>query len=129
VILLVLAALFVFAGLGLSPGGESEEVAAEGDPLPLVCDPGVPELPCAEGVDPGVPYVVTLLTHCELEWAYFDGRYWVPHAPVSKPGGWGNFADGQMTLVSPGEAVFIADSGPEVRFRPAGDDYRPPPCA
>ena len=64
-----------------------------------------------------------------LEWAYFDGRYWVPRAPVSEPGGEADFADGVMTLASPDEAVFVADSGPEVRFRPAAADYRPPPCA
>jgi hypothetical protein len=127
VIVLLLAALFVFAGIGLTSVEESGEESA--DPLPLVCEPGIPELPCAEGVEPGVPYVMTLLTHCQLEWAYFDGRYWVPAAPVSEPGGEANFADGVMTLVSQGEAVFVADSGPEVRFRPAPERYRPPPCA
>ena len=125
-IVLLLAALFLFAGIGLTTEESDEEVA---DPLPLVCEPGIPELPCAEGVEPGVPYAVTLQTHCQLEWAYFDGRYWVPSAPVSEPGGEAAFADGVMTLASPDEAVFVADSGPEVRFRPAGADYRPPPCA
>ena len=125
-IVLLLAALFLFAGIGLTTEESHEEVA---DPLPLVCEPGIPELPCAEGVEPGVPYAMTLQTHCQLEWAYFDGRYWVPSAPVSEPGGEAAFADGVMTLASPDEAVFVADSGPEVRFRPAGADYRPPPCA
>ena len=125
-IVLLLAALFLFAGIGLTTEESDEEVA---DPLPLVCEPGIPELPCAEGVEPGVPYAMTLQTHCQLEWAYFDGRYWVPSAPVSEPGGEAAFADGVMTLASPDEAVFVADSGPEVRFRPAGADYRPPPCA
>ena len=125
-IVLLLAALFLFAGIGLTTEASDEEVA---DPLPLVCEPGIPELPCAEGVEPGVPYAMTLQTHCQLEWAYFDGRYWVPSAPVSEPGGEAAFADGVMTLASPDEAVFVADSGPEVRFRPAGADYRPPPCA
>ena len=126
-IVLLLAALFVFAGIGLTTPGESEEEVAES--LPLVCEPGIPELPCADGVEPGVPYEVTLLTHCQLEWAYFDGHYWVPRAPVSEPGGEANFADGVMTLAAPDEAVFVADSGPEVSFRPAGADYRPPACA
>jgi hypothetical protein len=129
VIALLLAALFFFAGIGLTSGEESGEAEATGRPLPLVCEPGIPELPCAEGVEPGFPYAVTLLTHCQLEWAYFDGRYWVPRAPVSEPGGEANFADGIMTLAAPDEAVFVAYSGPEVRFRPAGADYRPPPCA
>lgn len=128
-ILLVLAALFILGGLGLTSVEESGEVDVTGGPLPLVCDPGIPELPCTEGVETGVPYAVTLLTHCQLEWAYFDGRYWVPPAPVSEPGGEANFAGGVMTLVSPDEAVFVADTGPEVRFRPAPDDYRPRPCA
>jgi hypothetical protein len=126
VIALLLAALFVFAGIGLTTEESGEEIA---EPFPLVCEPGIPELPCAAGVEPGVPYAVTLQTHCQLEWAYFDGRYWVPIAPVSEPGGEANFADGLMTLVSPDEAVFVADAGPEVRFRPAPEDYRPPPCA
>jgi hypothetical protein len=129
VILLVLAGLFILGGLGLTSVEESGEVDVTGGPVPLVCDPGIPELPCTEGVQTGMPYAVTLLTHCELEWAYFDGRYWVLPAPVSEPGGEAFFADGVMTLVSPGEAVFVADTGPEVRFRPAADDYRPPPCA
>ena len=126
-IVLVLVALFVLGGIGLTSAEESGQEVAE--PLPLVCEPGIPELPCAEGVEPGVPYAVTLQTHCQLEWAYFDGRYWVPSAPVSQPGGQAAFADGVMTLASPDEAVFVADSGPEVLFRPAPDDYRPPPCA
>jgi hypothetical protein len=126
VIALLLAALLLFAGIGLTTQESGEEAA---DPLPLVCEPGIQELPCAEGVEPGLPYPMTLQTHCQLEWAYFDGRYWVPVAPVSEPGGEANFADGLMTLVSPGEAVFVADTGPEVRFRPAPEDYRPPPCA
>jgi hypothetical protein len=126
VIALLLAALFLFAGIGLTTQESGEEAA---DPLPLVCEPGIQELPCAEGVEPGLPYPMTLQTHCQLEWAYFDGRYWVPIAPVSEPGGEANFADGLMKLVSPDEAVFVADTGPEVRFRPAPEDYRPPPCA
>lgn len=126
-IVLLLAALFVFAGIGLTSAGVSDEEVAE--PLPLVCEPGIPEPPCSDGVEPGVPYAVTLQTHCELEWAYFDGRYWVPSAKVSEPGGEAYFADGVMTLASPDEAVFVADSGAEVRFRPAPEDYRPPPCA
>jgi hypothetical protein len=126
VIALLLAALLLFAGIGLTTQESGEEAA---DPLPLVCEPGIQELPCAEGVEPGLPYPMTLQTHCQLEWAYFDGRYWLPIAPVSEPGGEANFADGLMTLVSPDEAVFVADTGPEVRFRPAPEDYRPPPCA
>jgi hypothetical protein len=127
VIVLLLAAFFVLAGIGLTSEEESGVEVAE--PAPLVCEPGIPELPCADGVEEGVPYAVTLLTHCELEWAYFDDRYWVPSAPVSEPGGEANFANGIMTLASPDEAVFVADSGAEVRFRPAPDDYRPPACA
>jgi hypothetical protein len=127
VIVLVLAALFILTGLGLTTAEESGEEIA--DPQPLLCEPGIPELPCAEGVQPGAPYAMTLLTHCELEWAYFDGRYWVPSATVSEPGGEASFTDGLMTLVSADEALFVADSGAEVRFRPAPEDYRPPPCA
>ena len=51
-IALLLAALFVFAGIGLTTEEGGEEIA---DPMPLVCEPGIPELPCAEGVEPGVP--------------------------------------------------------------------------
>lgn len=125
-IALLLAALFVFAGIGLTTEEGGEEIA---DPMPLVCEPGIPELPCAEGVEPGVPYAVTLLTHCGLESAYLDGRYWVLPGPVPELSGEGDFADGVMTLLSPDEAVFVADAGPEVRFAPAPEDYRPPPCA
>ena len=96
--------------------------------VPLVCLPEHTEIPCARGVEHGVGYPFNLQTHCGIEWAYFDGRYWVPKGEAVPPPDWASIERGVMTMADNDAAVF-AGRGADVRFEPAPDDYQPPPCA
>ena len=101
----------------------------EGGPTEVhVCEPSDRGVPCARGVQAGRPYEFDLLTHCGIEWAYFDGRYWVSTAPVDVPSHWSGVERGRMTLVARNQAVFQG-RGADAQFRPAPSSYRPPPCA
>jgi hypothetical protein len=97
--------------------------------VPLVCGPEHTQSPCASGVEEGVDYRFNLLTHCGIEWAYFDGRYWIPKPKVDPPGDWAAIEGGSMTLDAPDVALFEADEGGGARFVPAPRSYRPPTCA
>jgi hypothetical protein len=119
---LVLAVL-VLAGCS----GAADE---EGDfDVPLVCAPEVKRLPCAAGVEAGREYRFNLLTHCGIEWAYLDGRYWVPRPQVDPPSDWAAIEGGTIVLRGREEAVFTADEGGGARFEPAPPGYRPETCA
>ena len=96
--------------------------------VPLVCEPAHNRLPCVAGAEVGRAYRFNLLTHCGIEWAYFDGRYWVPRPRVGPPSNWANIEPGTMTLESRDEAVFAADVGGGARFAPAPSDFEPVPC-
>jgi hypothetical protein len=124
-VLVVLVAL-VLAGCSAlrSPGVE------DGDDfrVPLVCLPKHTQAPCSRGVEQGVGYRFNLQTHCGVEWAYFDGRYWVP-TRVETSSHWANITAGTMVLERPGIAVFEAAAGGGARFAPASASYRPAPCA
>jgi hypothetical protein len=96
--------------------------------LDRVCGPDVDAVPRGQGVEEGVQYRFELLTHCGVEWAYLDGRYWVAAPKIDPPSDWSPVESGIITLVS-GEARFEGDSGGEASFRPARDGYQPPPCA
>ncbi len=98
-----------------------------------LCYSELKRLPCRAGVEQGIPYRFTLLTHCGVEYAYFDGRYWVVDPPnedpANPPAGWGNPVDqGTMVLLSDDEAVYRNAAGGEARFRPASSEFRPPGC-
>jgi hypothetical protein len=125
--LAVLLVAVVSAGCS-SPPFTGEET---GDDLraPFVCGPEHRHLPCGRGVEQGAGYRFTLLTHCGVEWAYFDGRYWVPKPKVDAPSHWANTEAGTMVLERSGVALFEAAKGGDARFVPAPDTYRPPPCA
>jgi hypothetical protein len=97
--------------------------------VPLVCEPSHKRLPCVAGAEVGRPYRFNLLTHCGIEWAYFDGRYWVPRPRVDPPSDWANIEPGTMTLESREGAVFAADVGGGARFAPAPPGFRPETCA
>ena len=73
-------------------------------------------------------YRFNLLTHCGIEWAYFDGRYWVAKPKVDKPSGWEGVESGTMLLERRGVAVFEATKGGTARFVPAAASYHPPDC-
>ena len=96
--------------------------------VPLVCGPEHNKLPCTAGVEEGVGYRFNLLTHCGIEWAYFDGRYWVPMPMLDAPSHWAGIEAGTIVLEQPGVALFEADEGGGARFVPAPRSYRPPDC-
>ena len=118
-------ALFL-AGCSVSPyAGEDEDDFR----IPIVCLPEHEQLPCAAGVDRSEEYRFNLQTHCGIEWAYFDGRYWVPPSSVRPPSDWAAITTGTMTLQDRDAAVFNGPSGPDVPFIPAPAGYEPSPCA
>jgi hypothetical protein len=119
---LATAALFV----GLSAGCAGGEDARPG--VDRLCEPGIGQAPCGPGAETGVEYRYRLLTHCGIEWAYLDGRYWVPARRVDVPSDWSPIQRGTATLAGDAEATFESD-GTDVRFVPAPPSYRPPPCA
>jgi hypothetical protein len=96
--------------------------------VPLVCGPERNKLPCSAGVEEGAGYRFNLLTHCGIEWAYFDGRYWVPMPMLDAPSHWAGIEAGTIVLEQPGVALFEADEGGGARFVPAPRSYRPPDC-
>jgi hypothetical protein len=94
-----------------------------------VCEPDVVGVPCGAGVETDKRYVFDLLTHCGGEWAYFDGRYWVPARPTDPPPDWASVKRGTMTLVDRDSAHFAGGSAGRVRFVPARSSFRPETCA
>jgi hypothetical protein len=70
---------------------------------------GARAAPCTAVVEERVAYRFNLLTHCGVEWAYFDGRFWVPSPKVNPPSDWANIEAGVMRLVDAEQAVFEAD--------------------
>lgn len=129
-VVVVLLLSYVSAGCAGRPFGQSDD---EDDfRVPLVCLPKHKQIPCTAAVEERVSYPFTLLTHCGVEWAYFDGRFWVPRPKVTPshgPSFQTNFTSGRMILERPGAAVFEANAGGDVRFVPAPRAYRPPACA
>jgi hypothetical protein len=128
----VLLLVLVLAGCSALPSTGEDD--ADDVRVPLVCLPKhthLPkhtQLPCGGGVELGVGYRFNLQTHCGIEWAYFDGRYWVPKAKVRTPNHWANITAGTMILERPDIAVFGDSEGGGARFVPASASYRPPPC-
>jgi hypothetical protein len=93
-----------------------------------ICGPDVEGVPCGTGVEQGAAYRFELLVHCGIEWAYFDGRYWVAASRIDPPADWNPIESGTMTLLGE-EAVFEGNPGGEARFAPAPVGYEPTPCA
>ena len=116
----------VLAGCSAIPfTGESD---AHDFRVPLVCLPKHTAVPCARGVEQGVGYRFNLQTHCGIERAYFNGRYWVPNPMIDAPRHWAAITAGTMVLERPGIAVFEADEEGGARFVPAPTSYKPPGC-
>ncbi len=71
----------------------------------------------------GTSYRFNLLTHCGVEFLWFDGRSWKIDTPLSQdmvnpPPGWPNpFALGSVTLRNESELIFIFSEKPPVLFR------------
>jgi len=122
--------LLVLVSAGCSPlpfHGEGENEAH--DRVPMICSPEHAQLPCTDGVAVGRAYPFNLLTHCGIEWAYFDGRYWVPKPKVDPPSDWAGIEDGTIVMERPAVAAFQAAKGGGARFVPASASYHPPTCA
>jgi hypothetical protein len=122
----VLAGCTLFGDLGTGRAGPG---------VNRVCGPDVHKLPCGKGMKEGTVYSFQLLTHCGIEYAYLDGRFWLANPRLgdragNPPPGWGNPVDeGTVVLASADVAVFTNESGHQMRFQPAPGSYRPPPCA
>jgi hypothetical protein len=125
--LLALCVALVLAGCSAIPfTGEND---ADDFRVPMVCAPKHNEVPCGRGVEQEVGYRFNLLTHCGIEWAYFNGRFWVPRPRVDTPRDWEGIEAGTMVLERQGVAVFEAAKGGGARFVPASAFYYPPTCA
>lgn len=123
--LLLLLALLSYLGLGgIGVGGTSETVTESAGEL---CEPSSNVEPCMRA-EIGVEYPVVLQGHCEIEWAYLDGRYWVPASGRPAPSDGMDVVPGMMLMHAEDEVSFQGDSG-EVVFVPAAAGYVPPPCA
>lgn len=116
-------AALIAGSIGGCADGEDSRLGTD-----RVCEPGIEELPCGEGVETDVPYRYRLVAHCGIEWAYLDGGYWVPARQTQVPSNWAPIQRGTIALVDTAEAEFESD-GNAVRFVPAPSSYRPPPCA
>lgn len=117
-------------GTALVMGASAIALGALGPPSDVLAflPGGVrPALSEDERAQIGVDYRYELSTHCGVEHAFFDGRWWTATpklyergAKVNPPPGWGNpMEPGTMRLVSRGEARFLGDSGNTARFKPA----------
>jgi hypothetical protein len=123
----VLCVALVLAGCSAIPfTGEDD---ADDFRVPMVCWPRHTEVPCGRGIEQGVGYHFNLQTHCGVEWAYVNGRFWVPKPKVDKPSDWEGIEAGTMVLERRGVAVFEATKGGRARFVPASASYYPPTCA
>jgi hypothetical protein len=123
--LLVLLVALALTGCSafFSTGEEKAETR-----VPLICSPEHTELPCTAGVEKGVAYAFNLVTHCGIQWAYFDGHYWVPNPMVDAPSDWAGTGAGTMALKRRSVAVFEANEEVTARFVPAPPSYQPPDC-
>lgn len=117
------AASTLVLGLMAGCGGEDARPGVD-----RFCEPGIQQAPCGPNTETGVEYRYRLLTHCGIEWAYLDARYWVPSRRVDVPSDWTPIQRGTVTLAGDSEATFESD-GKGFRFVPAPPSYRPPPCA
>jgi hypothetical protein len=123
--LLLLLALLGWLGLGgIGVGGSSETMTESAG---VLCEPVSNVEPCTSA-EVGIGYPVVVQGHCEIEWAYFDGRYWVPASGRPAPSGGMDVVPGMMLMNAEDEVSFQGDSG-EVVFVPAAAGYAPPPCA
>jgi hypothetical protein len=122
---ILLVALILGGCSVLSPAGEED---VDDFRVPLLCSPEPTQPPCTGGVEEGIAYRFNLLTHCDIEWAYFDGRYWVPKPRVDTPSDLAGIEAGTIVLEHRGVAVFEAIKGGTVRVVPAPASYHPPDC-
>jgi hypothetical protein len=100
---------------GASPSGPAAPVVS------AVASAPVPPGTAADAVV-GSPQAYTVLTHCGIDWAMIDGRWYEAARPLSDgqgnpPPGWGNpDQPGTITLTSPTRAIFRDAAGHRVEF-------------
>ncbi|MBR7834726.1 hypothetical protein KDL01_15735 [Actinospica durhamensis] len=77
----------------------------------------------------GVAYEYYLYVHCEIRYAYFDGRWWEADHPLPTPSAAHGYPEayGTMTLVTAEHARFAGQDLPTVDFHPLSG--RPPGCS
>lgn len=96
------------------------------------CWPDIREVPCGPGAIAGLWYPYRVSTHCGLEQAFFDGRWWVTASRaggLNAPPGWTDPSQlGRMRLLGASEAQFMAPGGLEATFIPADPGFEPPVC-
>ena len=104
-------------------------------PMPAVERDRPEEPPQGPGVEIGTGYPYTLYVHCGVRDARFDGRFWMADPMLSDGSGnppldWAP-ADsvGIMELVNDNLAVFTAESGRTIQFKPWPLDVEWRPCA
>jgi len=114
-----IAGMLVVAGCGGGPSQATGSVPASGP---------------SASISRAAPYV--LFTHCGIDWANIDGRWYRASPPLSDgsgnpPPGWGNpDQQGTIQIISRTEAEFTDPAGHHVRFvRQPGASGRPQNCA
>jgi hypothetical protein len=118
----MLATALTMAGCGTQgPGAASQ-------PGPVVSPSAAPE--AAAGLAVGETATYSMLTHCGVESARINGRWWNAVTPLygaagegaGAPAGWDNpFQEGRLTLETDDRAVFEA-LGEQVVLEPAPGD-------
>ena len=104
-------------------------------PMPAVERDRPEEPPQGPGVEIGTGYPYTLYVHCGVRDAQFDGRIWMADPTVSDkeinpPSDWtDDDSVGIMELVNDNLAVFTAESGRTIQFKPWPLDVEWRPCA
>ena len=88
------------------------------------------DAPKERGMQVGKKYRFTLYTHCGIEFARFDGRWWHTAPLIDRgnpPRGWGNPSQrGKLMLLDEDRAEFRGDNGKKLTFTPANE--QPPMC-
>ena len=104
-------------------------------PMPTVERDRLEEPPQGQGVEIGIGYPYTLYVHCGVRDARFDGRLWMADPMLSDGSGnppldWAPAdSGGIMELVNDNLAVFTAESGRTIQFKPWPLDVEWRPCA
>ena len=103
-------------------------------PMPTVERSLLERPPKGRGVELGKSYRYSLMVHCGIRDAYFDGRHWMANPMLSDgsgnpPPGW-TYDDGRgtMVLVRNDLAIFTAVNGREIVFVPWPSDVEWRPC-
>ncbi|MCH7656168.1 MAG: hypothetical protein IIC95_09350 [Chloroflexi bacterium] len=87
--------------------------------------------PKGSGAEVGTAYPFSLMVHCGVRNAYFNGRWWManPILGINPPADWGTGdSNGTMELVSENGAVFTGRGGRVVELIPWPSEIEMSPC-